>query len=581
MSKDGEYDVVTNKGSGPNSYYETYWLNPSTMRVGKEIWNTSVPTSRYGALCPAMQRLPRVGTFAAEIINSGTFLLKWFTGALLYTPGMSEVWKAGGRCPEPGASRRHSVLVGCGDELFSLDDFFDSLDDASAVFWYSLNQVAVMTNPNLTPNPITDVLEGMAQYGQGTVDAYDLWQMRGMVMTLTKVPIKDQAVALFATISDTASSFSKMSDAQVLGSAKSVALSAFRINVGGIAWARFTYKCVSQIVLVIAKASLARESITEAGIWQAVWGVLYDLKAYYTSTITERNRMGCAGLRMMFGTSNPFAKASPTPCTHDGARLTRTRQVIYYGCTSAAGLSDDLFSLMLNVAVEIPLVKCVCKDAAGADIRRFVQTTCTASLPLTLRPKLFMIVNQLQGTGSARFKELACARVTDDLKTLLTQGLDQWFEPQYAAMTALGDTVDYLMVGFDKSAGKCQDFLGDPHVVVIVPEPVDYFSRCSRTVLCKGKCASEWATFQARNHTPVPLNDLTVQSESLFFPGQYDAAMVLSNAVAVTETDGVGVCVERVPHDFAVVVAELAGKQIKATTYCIPQACWEPVLIPF
>ena len=124
----------------------------------------------------------------------------------------------------------------------------------------------------------------------------------------------------------------------------------------------------------------------------------------------------------------------------------------YFQCTSAAGLSDDLFALMLNIAVEIPLAKCVCKDAAGVNVRAFVQDTCAPNLPVTLRPKLYMIVNELQGTASARFGELACQRVTDDLQTSLKRGLDQWFTAQYAALDALASSIDYMLVSFDKSA---------------------------------------------------------------------------------------------------------------------------------
>ena len=557
VSKEGEYDVKVNKGTGPNSYHKTYWLNPATMRVKGEIWQTSVPTSRYGALCPAMQRLPRLGTLGAELINSAVFLLKYVVGALVYTPGMGKVWAAGGMCPEAGASRRHSVLVGCGDGLFSLDDFFDSLDDANAVFWYSLTNLATLTNPEQTANPITDVLEGMAQYGEGTID---LWEVRNTVMTLSKVPIKDQAEGLFVTMMQSMPSMESingigsMSKSQLAGGAGSMYLSMFRLNVGAVAWARFAYKVLSEVALVIAKASLARDTtLTEAKVWQAVWGTLYDLKAYYTATIADRNRMGCAGLRTMFGTSNPWA------------------QTIYYGCTSAAGLSEDLFALLLNIAVEIPLVKCVCKDSQGLNARTYVQETCAPSLPVTLRPRVYMMVNQIQGAASKRFQDLACANVVSGLKYSLQHGMDRFLEQQFLGVAALAGVVDYMLAAYDKSAGKCVDFAGDPHVVVLVPEPVDYFSMCARTSMCKTKCASVWTAFQQQNSTALDLPDITVTMESLFFPGEYDDTMILVNAVAATEVSGAGVCIEHSQPDFAVAVAEVLGTSLKVEVFCAPQ----------
>ena len=37
--------------------------------------------------------------------------------------------------------------------------------------------------------------------------------------------------------------------------------------------------------------------------------------------------------------------------------------------------------------------------------------------------------------------------------------------------------MEYVTATFDDKAGRCLDFQNDPHVVVIVPQPVDYFHR--------------------------------------------------------------------------------------------------------
>ena len=160
----GEFNAETGLGNGPNTRYVTYWLNPSTMQVSSTPFQTSTPTSNYAALCPDQQRAPRVGTFVAELTSASLFAFRWFIYAVLYTPGMIKIWEAGGACPAPGAGLRHSILANCGQDLYSLDDFFDSLADASAVFWNTLTVVA-----QLIPDPsgtVDRLLNGAAYLGE-------------------------------------------------------------------------------------------------------------------------------------------------------------------------------------------------------------------------------------------------------------------------------------------------------------------------------------------------------------------------------------------------------------------------------
>lgn len=178
----------------------TYWLNPATMRVRRTVWQTDpassgIPT-QIPPLCPAMQRLPRMGTFLAELLNAGVFLIKYVVYVITYTPGLVAVWgsSGGARCPAPGSAMYHSVLANCGDGVYALDDFFDSLDDAGAVFWHGLSLIARLIAPEGRPGiarPITNVLDGMSQYGQGAVD---VWAGGAGVLTLTRIPIREQAM---------------------------------------------------------------------------------------------------------------------------------------------------------------------------------------------------------------------------------------------------------------------------------------------------------------------------------------------------------------------------------------------------
>ena len=545
-----EYDVQTGAANGSQSGYRTYWLNPPTMQVATTIWQTSVPASNYATLCPAMQRLPRVGTLGAEVINAGVFLFRWVVNAILYTPGMVPIWRAGGACPAPGASHRHSILMNCGQDLFSLDDFFDSLDDANAVVWHSLTVVGQLTSlPGADPgaNPVLDILQGMDQYGYASVD---LWTARSSVIQLMQVPVFDQIDKTMAVLQA-----GPGSDAMAIAGV-------FKVGTAGIAWARFTYKGVSEVALVIAKEVLQGKDQTAQHIWQAVWGTLYDLQIQYTSVITDRNLMACGGLKLMFGLDNPWAN------------------LLYGTCAMNAQYYASVLRMAMDMFVEIPMVKCVCKDSVGLDARAYVEKTCAPNLPVTIRPKLYMIVNQLQGLASANFQHMACSSVVDDLQIKLQNELDPVFESFESAAEALASLVDYTLTPWDTDGGHCLDFQTDPHVVVIVPQPVDYFAKCADTSLCHSLCGGLWSSFQAANATPVDMPDVQFTTESLFFPGAYDPTVLMTNATAATEIGGAGVCTERgvgVPGDYCLAVAQLGGRSMMVQMYCVPQVPGEGV----
>lgn len=557
-----EYDTHTLRFSGARTKWTTYWLNPSTMGLRQAIWQTAVPASNFATLCPSLQRLPRVGTFFAEIANSAIFVVKMMGSSILYTPGMIQVWRAGGGCPPVGgAANYHSVLGGCGAGLYSLDDFFDSVDDAGAVFWHSLSLIGklVAASGDSTSSggtgitqPLTQVLDGTSQYGEGMID---LWSARASVLTLTRVPIKEQVNQLWASMQPTNE-----------GGVRQQGLAYGSSALSG--WSRFSYKAMSTIVLDLVKRILDQtnqDSLTVKRVFQLIWANLYDLKDEFEAGITSKTRVGCAGLRLIFGTDNPWAT------------------VLYHQCVATAELTSDLLMGMgLNMFVLIPMAKCVCKDSRGQDIARFVQETCAPPLPLALLPMMYTIANEARALQqNPLLGELQCESVLTYVRTEISQSLDSWFENQHLSLIALGNSVDYVTSTFDSKAGKCMDFTNDPHVVVLVPQPVDYFQRCAATSLCKGsKCALEWARFQQvmfdATSSPASTSNtkMSVATESAFFPGTLDESLTVSNAIASVEIPASrGVCLKRLstsPADYVLAVAELTGVVVKVTFWCAP-----------
>jgi hypothetical protein len=250
------------------------------------------------------------------------------------------------------------------------------MDDAAAVFWHGLTLLGQLIAPTDSSKlaPVANVLDGLSKYGQGSVD---IWAARSAILTLTRTPIRDQLDSLWATVQGSA------------GSVSGMASGAVKVQTGVVAWCRFGYRAIVTITLAILKPILAGQAPTSQAVWRVFWSALYDLKANYTSIITDRNRMACGGLKLMFGMDNPWAN------------------VVYHQCASAAELTDGLFALLLSIFVDIPMVKCVCKDSAGQPIASFVTDVCAETLPASLRPTLFSIANQIRGSSAA----LACNSV--------------------------------------------------------------------------------------------------------------------------------------------------------------------------
>jgi len=290
-------------------------------------------------------------------------------------------------------------------------------------------------------------------------------------------------------------------------------------------------------------------------IWTRLWGILYDHQDYYSDTVQRKTRLSCAGLRLMFGSSNPWA------------------DIIYYQCLSASELTSDLLRVVLTIFVDAPMIKCVCKDSAGVDPVTYTVDVCAPRLPLSLRPTIYMITNQIRGVSSSS-SNYQCEKVINMTKTMISSSFDGWFTNQFLALDALGDSVNYFMDITESNPSKCLDFNRDPHVVVLVPWPVDYFQRCGKTSMCKSICASEWNQFQSVLNTPVPLPSMTVATESLFFPGQLDTSLILHNVTASTEVSPLGICTSRaktVPSDFGLALAEYEDNVIGVQIWCIPQ----------
>jgi len=229
-------------------------------------------------------------------------------------------------------------------------------------------------------------------------------------------------------------------------------------GAGVLAYGRFAYRVFSVVALDLLKRFLdPLVDITLGGAFTLFWADLYDLRGEFTAGVTSRMRLACGGIKLMFGVDNPWA------------------DLLYHQCAAGAELGDGMLGLALDIFVQIPMAKCVCKDVIGRNVAALVTSKCAPPLPVSLVPTLYAIANELMGTQP--LPRMACELVLASVKGSIGSTLDPFFSHQYLALDALGSSVEYVTATFDDKAGRCLDFQNDPHVVVIVPQPVDYFHR--------------------------------------------------------------------------------------------------------
>lgn len=531
---DRTYDPVQRQGTG--SRYVTYWLNPQTMRARRDtMWPMELPVSLGAGLCVPGDGVPHVGSLGAELLVSGIHAFHKLVGMFIYAPGMLSFWRGGSSCPLESSG--HSVLASCGSSVFDLDDFFDSLDSASSIFWGIPNWAAEQIEQGKTVDysPVSDLLRGYGAFGRGSVG---ITEIRGGIVNLLNIPIADQITNTYALIRQP-------------GALSGVS----KVAGGSVSWARFTSRFLSIVAVNFVKKLLVEGSVNLSDVWRYFVNALYDHKGFFKSSVTDRGISACMGLEIMFGGSTPPGR------------------LLYHGCLSSVTFIDGAMNLFLHMFVNAPVVKCVCKDSEGKRVSLYAREHCVFKAPQTMQPLLYGMISSAEGL--IRGDSLLCPAVVTYTRTSLENSFKPYFSTVFSSLDALGDSIDYLLSGFDVDSGQCTNFRSDPHVVVIMPEPVDYFRGCGATSYCKTKCSGTWDAFDSARseYDPTRLSssrELDTTVDSLFFPSMVPDMVAPGKVVALTQPDSCGDWICRTNSEDCLAVAWLAGGTLTVSFYCIP-----------
>ena len=232
---DSNMDPVTLVGA--NATYRTWWLNPQTMEARHlSMWPLDVTSTASSTTCQNAPAVPKLGSLVTEVGNAFVFMGYAAVGAVAYGPGVYSLWKHGGVCSLQ--SRGHSMLESCGANILELDNYFDSVEAATAILWGVLDYVATaLHGVSGKLEPAEQLLRGMGIYGEMTVDVFEA----GGLAALLKTPVASQLEGVYMVLRT--QSFSS-------GAMKTIA--------SGSAWARYTYR-----FMLMASVGVAKHVLTQ------------------------------------------------------------------------------------------------------------------------------------------------------------------------------------------------------------------------------------------------------------------------------------------------------------------------------
>jgi hypothetical protein len=256
------------------------------MQIRKDrAWQTEImqPIVTQGLLCPALRRMPQLGSLFAETVVAGLLFLKMPLNILLNGIYIFKRWgEADNTCPL--VTRGHSAVINaCGSNAFSLKGFFASMDKATDIFFNIIALVAKsLTNFPASGN-IRTFLNGIKMFGRYQADPLMYAVAGGNTIGKTlgaSSPLHSSALNVITTTLQLPSY-----------------LTAFKLGVSHMAIADFIWHFVMEMVYRIVRASKTGEQ-TADGVF---FTTMYDFKKELDEIVTGSLLKSCAGLSLMFG----------------------------------------------------------------------------------------------------------------------------------------------------------------------------------------------------------------------------------------------------------------------------------------
>ena len=499
-----------------------------------------LPPDVYGELCPALKRMPYIGSLLAESTLVATHSVHVILDALTTLITLAA---RGGQFHEVFQVRAvkptfHHLLDAGGSPLFNFDDIFVSLDKAALYASDIIVKSSRVFAGTVGFSRIQPIFIGTAKILQHTAGFVPL---RG--------PLKKQMQAIEKMASET---FAKMkatswadvekatpSVSQLMGKARAGTTATFKV-IGGVGtWVmsqvsalKVTMRAIrkttvksllskgravaanaaktaatktKQAAIKTSKSSFARGNaavFTVLELQSLFSSVLHESTSDFDRSFLDNIRVMCDGLAQIFGTDNTVALALRHMCLLVPDVLKGTL---------------DFFNVLF---VDYPIMTCACKTPEEFRTAEVVSSLClTRIMPNFWRAWLL----ESQRKTATEAVDL-CFVGMDLANDKLLTAFDPVSSRLYKLLEAFEELLNYLLVLIQLDTGTCSDYSKSPYVVSIMPEPVDYFMGCLHTSDCRIKCLDTYKSFEETlasvGENPVYKTTTSVDVESKYFSSE-------------------------------------------------------------
>ena len=313
-------------------------MHPDTMEFSDTMF-LRTSTLAAGKLCPDQRRVPQLvsafsfcGRFLVLILVFQGSLFAESVAALLYLVKLPVV--IGVSAPRimdliAGPcfldSKSHSLLMNCGAEIFSMEDFFGALYEVNGHFW----RIFSITANFLGPGRAQTYINGLTMVGENSAASVYV-ASAGKVMTK---PVENNPTESATQLQDTFTG----------GSGRFGPMTLFmKTALNPIAGAHWIYRMASRIVVQSIQAAEAKRSIGSV-----FWNVISEGIADYDELVAKRMFNTCGGLSLMAGYNSPMGKA------------------ILHFCFAGVKSTTATLNLVSLFTVDIPVMACVCTQSVG------------------------------------------------------------------------------------------------------------------------------------------------------------------------------------------------------------------------
>lgn len=527
----------------------TCWQSDKSGLFSAETISAAAVSARLGTLCPAVRRMPELGSFGAELGVAGLEILKigldaiFVVPAVLFNGPFADLFHV-----RVDHVTFHTALDSNGGSIFSVEVLLRSVDRAT---FYAANTIAKVGNLFARLNGYEDVkpvVIGTTKVLQHMNDAVMLsGPLLSQLKSIRNIP-----------------SLQSMSGVGSVATGGSMAPNVVRrmrgIIVGMASSLKFNTRLFRRFVLLFLRMARAAEAANTINVFVTV---LHDSHADFERSMLDNIRVQCDGLGNIFYTDNPWARTVRNACLI----LPDTLQAV--------------MNALLIFVLEYPIMSCACKLGVGSNVQEHVHTKCMGT---ALPAKYQVVLKSIRDDESFNSgRRQTCFAVMDVANFRLETVFDKVFSRLSLLATASAESLNHLIAIFGIFSEDCQDFQGSPYAMSIVPDPVDYFIGCGRTFDCRTRCQQTFLDFESVLDLALHAGDpphfhytAALQVRSRFFDdAQIEAGEHMApfdiHAVIELPTDSCSmVCGKMKARDRCVFIVGRTGLMLLSSYYCVP-----------